>query len=153
MRHLTQPRPAPSVQEADLARKSSHVLAQVADQHHSLILQIEDAEQDQVLELPPMAVSLLLDALEAMAAGQSVSLVSEEAELTTVEAARVLNVSRPYLIGLLEGGRIPYRKVGTHRRVRLADVLAYKAEDDLAREAVLDQLAREAQDQDMGYPR
>ncbi len=153
MRHLTQPRPAPSVQEADLARKSSHVLAQVADQHQSLTLQIEDTEQDRVLELPPMAVSLLLDALEAMAAGRSVSLVSEEAELTTVEAARVLNVSRPYLIGLLEDGRIPYRKVGTHRRVRLADVLAYKAEDDLARDAVLDQLAREAQDQDMGYPR
>lgn len=153
MRHLTHPRPTTSIQEADLARRSSQVLARVADQHHTLTLQIDDADPDVSLELPPTAVSLLLDVLEAMAAGQSVSVVSEEAELTTAEASRVLNVSRPYLIGLLEDGRIPYRKVGTHRRIRLNDVLAYKAEDDLAREDVLDQLARDAQEQDMGYPR
>jgi excisionase family DNA binding protein len=127
------------------------VLARIAHQHDSLTLQVEDSGKDESLELPSTAVSLLLEVLEAMSAGQSVTVVSEEAELTTVEAASVLNVSRPFLIKLLEDGQIPYRKVGTHRRIRLNDVLAYRAEDDKAREAVLDQLARDAQEQDMGY--
>jgi excisionase family DNA binding protein len=127
------------------------VLARIAHQHDSLTLQVEASGQDESLELPSTAVSLLLEVLEAMSAGQSVTVVSEEAELTTVEAASVLNVSRPFLIKLLEDGQIPYRKVGTHRRIRLNDVLAYRAEDDKAREAVLDQLARDAQEQDMGY--
>ena len=75
----------------------------------------------------------------------------ENAELSTVQAAEVLNVSRPFLIKLLEDGAIPHRKVGKHRRVRMEDVMSYKAAIDTEREAVLDQLAADAQEQDMGY--
>lgn len=153
MRHSIPPHPAPSGEEVDLARKSSQVLARIAPQNESLTLHVEAAGVDEPLELPSRAVVLLRDVLEAMAAGQSVAVLSEEAELTTAEAADILNVSRPFLIKLLEDGKIPYRKVGTHRRIRLNDVLAFKAEDDLAREAILDQLARDAQEQDMDYPR
>jgi excisionase family DNA binding protein len=96
-------------------------------------------------------VALLMDILEAMAAGRGVTIIPENAELTTVEAAVVLNVSRPFLIKLLEAGHIPFRKVGKHRRVRLEDVMAYKAAIDQEREEVLDQLVAEAQDKDMGY--
>ena len=97
------------------------------------------------------AVALLMDILETMAAGRGVTLVPENAELTTVQAAVVLNVSRPFLIKLLEDNVLPHRKVGKHRRVRMEDVMAYKARIDREREAVLDQLAREGQEQGLGY--
>jgi len=117
-------------------------------------LRVIDAEQEQQpLELPASAVALLMEILEATAARQRVSIVPENAELTTVQAAEVLNVSRPYLIKLLAANAIPHRKVGKHRRVRVQDVMAYKNRIDRAREAVLDQLAAEAQRDDMGYAR
>ena len=75
----------------------------------------------------------------------------EGAELTTVQAADVLNVSRPFLIKLLDQKAIPHRKVGKHRRIRMEGVMAYKDAIDREREQVLDQLTREAQAQDMGY--
>ena len=69
----------------------------------------------------------------------------QHAELTTMEAADILNVSRPYLIKLLEAGDIPYRKVGRHRRVRIEDVIQYKDDTDRRREAILDQMVAEAE--------
>ena len=68
-----------------------------------------------------------------------------------VQAADILNVSRPFLIKLLEDGQIPYRKVGKHRRIRMEDVMNYKQAIDRERESVLDQLVANAQEQDMGY--
>jgi excisionase family DNA binding protein len=112
-----------------------------------------DAGQEQSLELPAGAVALLMEILEAMAAGRGVSIIPENAELTTVQAAAILNVSRPFLIKLLADGALPYRKVGKHRRILMEDVMTYKNRIDREREAVLDQLAAEAQETDMGYRR
>lgn len=75
---------------------------------------------------------------------------SERGELTTVQAADILHVSRPFLIKLLEEGQIPYHKVGKHRRIQVEDVMNYKHSINQQREAVLDQLAADAQEQDMG---
>ncbi len=86
-----------------------------------------------------------------MAAGKGVALVPLDAELTTVQAAEVLNVSRPYLLKLLDQKAIPHRKVGTHRRIRMEDVMNYKNAIDREREKVLEQLTQEAQALDMGY--
>jgi excisionase family DNA binding protein len=143
----------PSAQDAAIARVSGQLLSRYARQKRPLTLRVHDAEQERPIELPAGAVALLMDILEAMAAGRGVTIVPENAELTTVEAAGVLNISRPYLIKLLDEGVIPHRKVGKHRRIRMADVMAYKARDDREREAILDQLVGEAQKQDMGYQR
>lgn len=78
-------------------------------------------------------------------------MVPLDAELTTVQAAEVLNVSRPYLLKLLDQKAIPHRKVGTHRRIRMEDVMNYKNAIDREREKVLEQLTQEAQALDMGY--
>lgn len=141
----------PTAQDAAIARVSGKLLSRYAQSKDPLKLRVTDAEQAEPIELPAGAVVLLMEILEAMAAGRGVSIIPENAELTTVQAAKVLNVSRPFLIKLLEEEKIPYRKVGKHRRIRMEDVMAYKAAIDQEREAVLDQLAAEAQEQDMGY--
>jgi excisionase family DNA binding protein len=144
---------APTAQEAALARASAQRLSRYRNRVKPLSIRVLDADQEQPLELPAGAVALLMDILEAMAAGCGVSIIPESAELTTVRAAEVLNVSRPYLIKLLAEKAIPHRKVGKHRRILLEDVMTYKKRIDRAREAVLDQLAAEAQEDDLGYPR
>lgn len=134
-----------------MARVSGQVLSPFARKEASLTLSVREAGQDKPLELPAGAVVLLMEILEAMAAGRGITLIPENAELTSVQAADVLNVSRPYLIKLLEENVLPHRKVGKHRRIRMEDLMTYKAKIDRDREAVLDQLAKEAQDLGMGY--
>ena len=142
----------PSPQDATIARVSGQLLSRYARQKEPLALRVtHGADQESPIELPAGAVTLLVDILEAMAAGRGVTLMPEDAELTTVQAAAMLNVSRPFLVKLLDEGALPYRRVGKHRRLRVEDVVAYKTAIDRDREEVLDKLAREAQEQDMGY--
>jgi excisionase family DNA binding protein len=82
---------------------------------------------------------------------RGVTIIPENAELSTVQAADILKVSRPYLIKLLDDQVIPHRKVGTHRRIKMIDVMNYKNAIDAERESILDQLVAEAQEQKMGY--
>ena len=118
--------------------------------HHdgSVAVRVVADESGEALVVPRGAVELLARILAHMANGHSVSVVPEHAELTTQQAAELLNVSRPYLIGLLEAGEIEYRKVGTHRRVLAGSILVYKHRDDLRRRAAADELAQLAQDLD-----
>lgn len=142
----------PNAQEAALARTVGQRLSQYRGRESSLFVRVVDADQgEQPLELPAGAVALLMDILDAMAAGRGVSIIPENAELTTVQAAAILNVSRPYFIKLLADRAIPHRKVGKHRRILMEDVMNYKKRIDQEREAVLDQLVADAQTNDMGY--
>jgi excisionase family DNA binding protein len=101
--------------------------------------------------VPREAFELFLEVLGQLASGNAVTIVPVHAELTTQQAADLLNVSRPHLVQLLEGGEIPFTKVGTHRRIRAADVMEYRARRDAGHEAVLDELAAEAQKHNLGY--
>ncbi len=83
--------------------------------------------------------------------GNPISLISIHEELKTQEAAELLNVSRPYLVSLLEGGELPYRKVGTEYDVPAKDIISYKTKIDKARLKALEELSGQAQDLNMGY--
>lgn len=141
----------PSPDDAALARISGQLLARYTTSDRPLHMRVIETEQEEPIELPAGAVALLVDILETMASGRGVTLIPEDVELTTVQAADILHVSRPFLIKLLEEGRIPYRKVGQHRRIRMDDVMTYKRAIDREREAILDELAAEAQELNMGY--
>ena len=103
------------------------------------------------IRIPSSAMQLLFAALSEMACGNAVSLLPMNAELTTQQAADILNVSRPYLVGLLEKGDMAFRKVGVQRRVLLRDVVAYKTRTDVDRRAALNDLARLGQEIGVGY--
>ncbi len=100
------------------------------------------------VKLPAQAVGLMVRILEEMARGNAVTIVPVQAELTTQEAADTLNISRPSLIQLLDDGKIEYRRVGTHRRIKFDSLIKYKRQAEEARRAVLDELA--AYDRELG---
>lgn len=144
------PTPLPSEQEAELARASGRDLSVVLSSRAET--QQFDFKDDRgatrTVTLPTSFVRLMVEALAEIGQGNAVSLIPIHAELTSQEAADVLNVSRPYLIQLLDKGEIPFRKVNTHRRIRYDDVLAYKNRVDADRRAALEELS--ALHQEMG---
>ncbi len=96
--------------------------------------------------IPSSLRQVLIAAAGQLANGNGVSIMPVTAEVTTQQAADLLNVSRPFVVRVLDKGEIPFHKVGTHRRIRLQDLLAYRRRRDASRRAVIDRLATEAQE-------
>jgi excisionase family DNA binding protein len=143
---------APTEDESRQAEEAVRRLAPHLDALDALRVQIlDDHRPEEGVAIPPSVLRLLAGILNEMAQGNAVTLIPIHREMTTQEAADFLNVSRPFLVGLLEKGEIPYGKVGTHRRVRFSDLLAYKRRIDAARRADLRALAAQAQELGMGY--
>jgi len=144
---------APSEADAKLARESSRQLAtyRFGNRLSVAIQLLGDGKEAHAVSVPVSALRLFFHILTEMAEGNSVTLIPTHAELTTQQAADVLNVSRPYVVKLLDEGQIPCRTVGKYRRVRFVDLMAYKRKDDEARAKVLDELAAQAQELYMGY--
>lgn len=142
----------PTPEDAAQAKTTSRVLAKYAHAERLKLTVCDQAQENcEDLIVPGYALSLLLDILTEMAQGNAITIMPVHAELTTQEAAGILNVSRPYLIDLLEKGVIPFRKVGTHRRVLAEDIFRYKDKIDQDRLETLRQLVSESQELDMGY--
>ena len=142
----------PSNKEVALAEKSSRILSDYIKTTKNPTLQlVGNNKEDKKIILPPQALQLLISILEEMSQGNAVSLIPIHSELTTQEAADILNVSRPYLITLLKDGKIPFRKVGTKRRILAKDILRYKVSIDKKRFKALEALTKQAQELDMGY--
>ena len=143
-------------QEADLARTAQRCLMAALDNSRSarIVLSSSDAAGAQdlpAIELPPKALRLIADLLGQMARRQPVALFPQELELTTQDAAQILNVSRPFVVKEMEAGRLPHRKVGRHRRIRLEDVVAYQQATRSTSQRALQALADQAQELDLGY--
>ncbi len=149
----TFPKTLPSAEDIALARESGRVLSTVL-QTRAETHQIDFHDEQgtvRTVSIPTSALRLLLDVLTEIGRGNAVSIIPIHAELTTQEAADVLNVSRPFLVQLLEQGEIPFHKVGTHRRVRYQDLIDYKNRIDAKRRKALEELAAQAQELGMGY--
>jgi excisionase family DNA binding protein len=139
----------PSQADVVLAKETSRVLASHIRDGGPMELRIlDDPSPDGMVKLPLLAARMLVRILEEMARGNAVTLIPVHAELTTQEAAEMLNISRPSLIQLLDEGKIDYRRVGTHRRVRFEGLMKYKRAAEAARRAALEELA--AYDQELG---
>jgi len=141
---LVTPRPRDDAAVKALSRG----LGRIADKHRSAQLVGPGGE---ALELPEAVFHALKLVVQSMARGQSVTLVPHGQELTTQEAANILHVSRPHLVKLLENGTIPHHKVGSHRRVRTEDLLAYREQRATHRATKLDELTHISQELDGGY--
>ena len=143
---------SPTEREKKSALDSIQILLRYMRQDQPFRLYVVDDDDEELMELPSDAAAPLIDILEAIVTKQGITITVERDELTTERAAEILNVSRPFLINLLDEGKIPYRKVGRHRRVFMEDVMTYKEAIDQRREAILDQLVADAQEQGgMGY--
>lgn len=105
----------------------------------------------ETVRLPRRAVSLLNTILSNMAAGKSMALILSDTTIGTQEAAEFLEVSRPYIVRLLENGEIPFSKVGTHRRIKISDLVAYQKKMKSTRRKQLNFLTRQAQALNLGY--
>ena len=116
------------------------------------LLEIVSEDNDSTrVTVPVEAFELLMEVLAHLANGHGVTVMPVKAERTIQQAAKLLNVSRPFLIKLLDSGALPYHKVGTHRRVLLNDIVAYKQLDDARNREAADALAAEAQELGLGY--
>jgi excisionase family DNA binding protein len=130
----------------DRLRKASQKLGQSGK---SVGITLEHSHE--TVQLPRKAISLLSTILSNMAAGKSMALILSDTSIGTQEAADFLEVSRPHVVRLLEKGEIPFSKVGTHRRIKVSDLVAYQKKMNSTRRKQLNFLARQAQELNLGY--
>ena len=139
--------PIPTLEDRENARISSRTLSNYGSQ----TLHIRIDEKDSTCVLPGSVVKLLADMLHVVAEGQSVAVLPIQSDLTLHQAAEILDVSVPYLAGLLDDGEIPYRTEGNRRIMKLQDILDYESRNIEERKAVLAELVADAQELNMGY--
>lgn len=127
------------------------IMASLDHSRAAVITLTTDTGEHPAVELPPAALKLIGQVLGVMSEGRPVVLMPTEQELTTVEAANFLNVSRPFVIKEMESGRLPHRKVGSHRRISMEDLLAYAQKMRAQQVKALDRMAKNARELGLDY--
>lgn len=141
----------PSPEEIEDAKSSSRTLSKYASADRvQMSLRGSNGEADELV-LSGQVLQILLNVLSEMGKGNAISLMPINQELSTQEAANILNISRPYLVKLLEQEQIPFHKVGAHRRVFAQDIFNHKEQIEIKRKETLDSLAALSQESGMGY--
>lgn len=140
----------PTSKEIEQARQSHGSLSTLLQRKPRALI-LKDPKSAVEIQVPQAVVRMVVETLKQMAQGHAVTLIPIHSEVTTQQAADLLNVSRPFLVKLLEEGRIPHKKVGRHRRIRFEDLMAFKRKDDIEREAALDELVALSQELGLGY--
>lgn len=143
---------SPTPTDTRVAQRSSKILAKLRPSAKTTVeLRVKRGKIEETVTIPASAFVLLTRILSEMSQGKAITLIPNETELTTQQAAELLNVSRPYLVSELESGSLPFRKVGKHRRILFKDLLAYKLRVDRDRRRILKELTAQAQELRMGY--
>jgi len=127
----------PSKKEQIAARESYSALVNTVEELQSEYPEIEIEETSEKVKIPLRALKLLVEILKATSQGKPISVVPIATEMTTQAAAELLGCSRPHLVKLLESGKIPFTKVGRHRRVKYEDVVGFKKAQKAAQEQFL----------------
>lgn len=140
----------PTAKEITLARQSHGKLSSFLQLKSGPMI-LRDLQSTMEIQIPQAVVRMLVETLKQMAQGHAVTLIPIHSEITTQQAADLLNVSRPFLIKLLDEGQIPYKKVGRHRRIRFEDLMAFKHKDEREREAAFDEMVALSQELGLGY--
>ena len=143
----------PTRHEQKLAKESLEAMERVLRKHQaqSQPIEIEISDEKTHIKVPSSAFRFLNTIVQLMAEGKAITIIPSDTEVSTQQAAELLNVSRPHVVKLLEKGEIPYHKVGTHRRIRLKDLEQYREKITKERRKHLSDLAKQAQELDMGY--
>lgn len=132
----------PTEDEMAQAKEAGRQLARLLpDDQHPLRLVTEN-NRHEIISIPPGAVRLFLDVLTQLGQGRGVTILPKKAELTTQEAADYLNVSRPYVVKLINSGALPARVVGTRRRIAFQDLIRFDEADRKRRRAALNEIAQ-----------
>lgn len=144
--------PEMTPEQLEMLSAAERMLMESLDRSRAATITVESDDGD----VPPIAVPaqvlrVLAKTLGMMARGQTITLVPEQQELSTVEAANFLNVSRPFVIKEIQQGRLPHRMVGTHRRVLFSDLLDYAKKMREGQQSALDQMAANERELGLDY--
>jgi excisionase family DNA binding protein len=149
--HQVQPPPL-SAKDIDMARAAQRCIMEALDHSRAAAITLTtDTGEHPTVDVPPAALKLIGQLLGAMSEGRPIMLMPSSQELSTVEAANFLNVSRPFVIKEIDAGRLPHRLVGTHRRVAFEDLLAYARKMRERQESALEKMADNARELGLDY--
>lgn len=144
--------PAMTEQEIEMARVAQRCIMEALDHSRAASITLtSDTGEHPVVELPPQALRFIAQLLGALSEGRPVTVMPAKQELSTVEAANFLNVSRPFVIKEIDEGRLPHRMVGTHRRIEIGDLMDYAKKMRERQRTALDRMAENARELGLDY--
>lgn len=144
--------PAMTEQEIEMARVAQRCIMEALDHSRAASITLtSDTGEQPVVELPPQALRFIAQLLGALSEGRPVTVMPAKQELSTVEAANFLNVSRPFVIKEIDEGRLPHRMVGTHRRIEIGDLMDYAKKMRERQRTALDRMAENARELGLDY--